>query len=122
MDKTRFLQHSKVNPEIMREVALGMSGRYDDLMNRLDSVEQTTIRGKIISTLLYLGERFSASNTVDLFEIGLRLTRNDIASMVGSTRETISVELNLLKASGAISYDRSKFVINLQKLRLIDAA
>jgi CRP/FNR family transcriptional regulator, cyclic AMP receptor protein len=120
IDKISFLQYAKSNPSLMTEVARGMSSHYDDLMNRLDSVEQTTIRGKIIFTLCYLAERFSADNEVDLLELGLVLTQNDIASMVGSTRETISVELNLLKSHGAIMYDRNKFIINLQKLRKLD--
>jgi CRP/FNR family transcriptional regulator, cyclic AMP receptor protein len=118
--KDIFLKYATSDPALMREVAMGLSGHYDDLMSRLDSVEQTTIRGKIISTLIYLGKRFSANSTVDLFEIGLRLTQNDIASMVGSTRETISVELNLLKSQSAISYDRNKFVIDLEKLQSLD--
>lgn len=118
--KADFLAYAKSSPILMNEIAAGMSSHYDDLMNRLDSVEQTTIRGKLISTLVYLGQRFSANNVVDLFELGLKLTQNDIAAMVGSTRETISVELNLLKANGAISYDRTRFTINLEKLRNLD--
>jgi len=120
IDKADFLTYAKTHSTFMNEIATSMSGHYDDLMNRLNSIEQTTIRGKLIATLRYLAERFSASDSVDLFELGLRLTQNDIASMIGSTRETTSVELNLLKESGAIEYNRSKLMINVPKLNSLD--
>lgn len=119
IDKPKFLEHAKINPTLMTEVATGMSTHYDDLMNRIDTVEQTTIRSKLIYTLCYVGERFSANNIVDLSELGLRLTQNDIAAMVGSTRETMSLELNYLKDHGAIEYSRSTLILNIEKLKAL---
>ncbi len=121
IEKSQFLDYAKAHSGLMNEIAISMSGHYDDLMKRLDSVEQTSIRGKLISTLLYLGQRFSASPVVDLFELGLKLTQNDLASMVGSTRETMSVELSQLKQDGAIEYDRTKLVLDITKLQALQA-
>ena len=117
IDKQRFIDQSKQDSNFLFEVSFAMSGHYDDLLKRINSIEQTTIRNKVISTLYYLGKRFSASDTVDLYEIGLQVTHNDIAAMVGSSRETISNELGELRKLNYIGYDRNTFVVHVSRLK-----
>lgn len=117
VDKAAFIAHAKQTPTLMSEIAMSMSAHYDDLMHRIDSVGQTSVRSKVIATLQYIAERFSADDQVDLYKIGLKLTHNDVAAMVASTRETISIELHLLMKEGYITYDRTKFIVHLSKLR-----
>jgi CRP/FNR family transcriptional regulator len=72
----------------------------------------------LIATLHYLAQRFSADDTVDLYLLGLRLTHQDIAKMIGSTRETTSLELQRLQRDGYISYDRTRFIVHVSKCKL----
>jgi CRP/FNR family cyclic AMP-dependent transcriptional regulator len=116
IDKKVFIAFAKDNRELMAEIATSMSDHYDDLLKRLESIEKTAVKEKLVSTLSYLAERFSASSIVDIYELGLKLTHSDIASMIGSTRETTSLELSKLKTLGAIDYDRKKFIIDIEKL------
>jgi CRP/FNR family transcriptional regulator, cyclic AMP receptor protein len=117
INKAKFLTYAKQTPALMTEIATSMSNHYDDLLNRIDSIEQTTVRDKLIQTLCYLAARFSADDSVDIHALGLRLTHNDIADMIGSTRETTSLELAKLRDENGISYDRTHFVINMQRLQ-----
>lgn len=116
INKKAFIEQAKQNADFMFEVANSMSMHYDDLMRRLDSVEQNSIQDKLIYTLRYLAERFSADTMVDLFKLGLQLTHQDIADMIGATRETTSIELQKLKKRGLIQYDRNSLVIYVDKL------
>jgi CRP/FNR family cyclic AMP-dependent transcriptional regulator len=116
IDKAAFLGLAKKSPNLMAEIATSMSVHYDDLLKRIDSIEKTAVKDKLKSTLLYLAQRFSASSTVDLYELGLKLTHNDLASMIGSTRETTSLELSRLKNEGIIAYDRKQFIVYIDKL------
>lgn len=117
IDKKAFLESARNDSGLMAEIATSMSSHYDDLLLRINSVEQTSVQKKLISTLCYLAEKLSASNTVDLVEAGLRLTHSDFAAMVGSTRETVSLELQKLKKNGAIHYDKSSFIVYVDKLK-----
>lgn len=119
IDKPEFISYAKKTPELMSEIAVNMSEHYDDLMNRIDSIGQSSVRSKLVATLRYIVERFSAGDTVDLYELGLKLTHGDFAAMVASTRETVSIELHSLMDDGYISYDRSKFVVYLDKIKKI---
>jgi CRP/FNR family transcriptional regulator len=113
IDKADFLSAAKTNLQLMSEVAIGMSGHYDDLLSRVNATEQSSVRHKLIATLRYLAERFSANRRVDLYQLGLRLTHEDIAMLIGSTRETVSLELQKLRQAGCIDYSRTEFVIDL---------
>ena len=117
IDKKSFLEYAHDNPGLMGEIAANMSSHYDDLLQRVNSIEQVTVQKKLIATLCYLAEKLSASEVVDFTEAGLRLTHSDFAAMVGSTRETVSLELQKLKTTGGIYYDKSSFVVYLDKLR-----
>jgi CRP/FNR family transcriptional regulator, cyclic AMP receptor protein len=115
--KAEFLAYAKQSPQLMTEIATSMSVHYDDLLNRVDAIEQTTVRDKLIHTLYYLAGRLSADESVDIYALGLRLTHSDIADMIGSTRETTSLELTKLRDDRGINYDRTRFVIHTVRLQ-----
>lgn len=116
INKKMFLEYIKKSLISMTEAATRMSGHYDDLLIRIDSVGHVNVRNKLIYTLIYLAKRFGTGGVVDIFTLGLKLTHQDIAQMIGSTRETTSIELRKLHLLGCIAYDRDKFVINITKL------
>lgn len=111
LPKQELLARAKTDLGMMTEIATSMSAHYDDLLGRLYSIEKATVREKLLSTLHYIAARFSADDTVDLYQLGLRLTHQDLADMIGSTRETTSLELQRLRRDGAISYDYRQFTV-----------
>jgi len=119
VNKKEFLDFAKTDLQLMTEIAKSMSTHYDDLMMRINSVERTNVHDKIIATLHYLAERFSAERSVDLYELGLKITHQDLADMLGSTRETTSLELHKLRKEGFIDYDRTKLIVHLDKTSLV---
>lgn len=114
--KQDFLAHAESDLAFMSEIARGMSMHYDDLLYRLRSVEQTKAQHKIALTLLHLGNRFSAESSVNFHDLGLELTHQDIADMVGMTRETTSLELGKLRKQKYIDYNRGKLTLYMEKL------
>lgn len=117
LDKQSFLETAKERPELMAEIAHSMSLHYDDFLSRVDAIDATTIKERVLRTLLYLSERLSADNSVNLYEYGLQLTHNDLASMIGSTRETTSLVLNELRKEGLVDYSRKHFLINVNEVK-----
>ena len=123
VDKKIFLEKAHQDPTIMAQIAHGLSEHYDVLLDRVNSVEQSDVRSKILLTLQSLCAKFAVSETVHLHEIGLNLTQQDIADMVGATREATSVELKKLQKEELITYSRSSFVVYVDKInRLVSSA
>lgn len=114
--KKEFLVMCENDPAVMREIAMSMSAHYDDLLIRLRSVEQSSVREKLIYTLHYIATRFSGDSVVRLTDLGLHLSHQDIARMIGATRETTAIELKQLKDTGLVMYTRTEFTIYTDKL------
>jgi CRP/FNR family transcriptional regulator len=113
VNKAELLGLARENLSVMTAVAAGLSDNYDDLLLRIDAIDQSNIRDRLVTTLRYLALRFGNGKTIDLHQIGLQLTHQDIAEMIGSTRETTSLELEKLREQRLIDYSRSSFIIRL---------
>lgn len=111
VDKTAFMDKARETPELMAEIARGMSDHYDDLLQRVDAVDSLDVKSRLLATLLYIAKRFSAESTVNLIEHGLKLTHLDYANLIGSTRETTSLALKELQREKYIDYSSKYFTI-----------
>jgi CRP-like cAMP-binding protein len=73
-------------------------------------------RDKLVHLLLELVEQYGLTNA-DGIEITLRLSHQDIASIIGATRETVTVNLGELQADGLIKVGRKRvFVKDVERL------
>lgn len=116
INKKDFMEKAKTTPLLMEQVAKGMASHYDDLLDHIDAVDASTVKERLMRILSYLAKRFSGDEEVDLYEEGLTLTHQDLASMIGSTRETTSLTLSQLRTEKLIDYDRLKFVVYVDKI------
>lgn len=82
---------------------------------RINALEQAKARDKLVRTLHFLCERYGTQKG-ETITIPLKLTHQNLASMVGLTRETTANEMSSLKRSKVISYDKQKYVVNKKKL------
>lgn len=99
---------------------------YKDLLHQLSRCLEIVYRQmeilksgnafyKIASIIYYLGEE---TGTVDKksIKLGFRITHQMIANLTGLTRETVTVQLNKLRAKNYITYEE-----NILKIKNIDA-
>ena len=117
IDKSSFLDIARQYPELMSEIAQSMSLHYDDFLYRVDAMDAATVKERLLRTLIYLSERLSADTRVNLYDYGLTLTHNDLAAMIGSTRETTSLTLNELRNEGLIDYSRKHLTVHVNAFK-----
>lgn len=85
---------------LLREIA----GRLRRSTSWIRSLSSQDVYGRIAQQLLYLSE----THGVDVNgskRIGLRLTQNDIAGIVGASRESVNKAMGYFKSKGYISVD-----------------
>lgn len=116
VDKRALIEYARTDQEVMSEIARSMSEHYDDLLLRLHATEQSTIRNKLIHSLHHIAIRVSADNIVKFHEYDFHLTQEDISQLVGSTRESVAVEMKKLKDEKLIDYSRSRLTVNTDRL------
>ena len=69
---------------------------------------------RVPDRLMHLFERLAQEHGVQHDEgvlLNVRLTHSDIASLIGSTRETVSLEMSNLAKSGWIVYDGKQIIL-----------
>jgi len=81
-------------------------------LNRLEQVSYKHVRERLLSLLHELAAQCDASD-VRGGKYEIKLTHVEIASLIGSTRETVSLELNKLVRAGLIGKRGRKILIDL---------
>lgn len=121
VDRQALLDFLRSNHSALFEITKRLTKRLNDAMRHLNAAEKAKAEEKILHTLYFLSLRFGHLDNGDesTREITLPITHQDIANLLGLTRETVTVELKKLKDQGIIEYDKSRFVVHQDKLELL---
>jgi len=98
------------HPKLALNVAEILSDRLDSASDTIEDLATA----KVADRLLHLFERLSEEHGMPVpggTAIDVRLTHYDIASLIGSTRETVSLEMSLLEKAGRIRIDGRNIVL-----------
>ena len=85
--------------------------RLKKIQNRLVDMLYCPIDVRLAKTLLALADEFGTAQPSGVL-IDLRLTHNDLAALIASTRETVSSALNSFRKKGVIEYSGHHFIIS----------
>ncbi len=112
-------EHGQIAVEIIRV----LSNRLQQTNMQVMDVVFRDARSRLINALVLLGERFGTSER-GAIRITVRLTHQELASMVGTARETVSRILAELQSRGFLEVSDRRLVITdmaaLQSQREID--
>ncbi len=98
------------NPQLALNVARILSERLDDASATIEDLAYA----KVSDRLMHLFQRLAAEHgrpAGDGVAIDVRLTHADIASLIGSTRETVTLEISNLAKAGRLSHDGGAIVL-----------
>lgn len=106
--------------EALFQIVKSVSAKYHGLRRHLTAAQKPKAREKIVYVLYFLASYFvDGGGGQQLHKVAIPLTQQDIANLVGLTRETAAHELKRLKNEGYISYSKSAFLINERLSSLI---
>jgi CRP-like cAMP-binding protein len=113
-----FLEIMADVPELTRRIAAIITRRVVCAEMQVENLAYTGVRGRIIGVLLQLAQSVG-EHVEGGTKINLRLSRQDLASYAGTTRETCSIELQRLTREGVIGFTGDGYIVvkNLSKLR-----
>lgn len=116
LPKTDFLTALDNDHELKNQVFQQYMAHYTSATMHIYALEHSHAQEKLVYILQYLVARFGAKQSNGMTKIELRLSHQDIAEMVGLTRETTAVELHRLKDRGLIDYQRFSYFVNVPLL------
>lgn len=114
--KESFMEGVMADPDGQAAVLRYVGTLYTSLLFRMTGLEQSRAIEKIGFTLYYLLFRYGIEETPGVYTINLKLSQLMLASLVGLTRESTAKNLKVLKTKQIISYNKSSYKINKEKL------
>lgn len=95
---------------------LRMTIQLMSMFDRIRALEQPRASGKVARTLLYMASRFGSVFGAQSTSSHLKITQQEIANLLGLSRETASAELRNLELKKLISHTRKNYTIYTQKI------
>ena len=86
------------------------------MFDRIRALEQPRASGKVARTLLYMASRVGSVFGAQSNSTNLKITQQEIANLLGLSRETASAELKNLELKKLIRYSRKNYTIYTQKI------
>lgn len=114
--RKEFLNYIYSKKKVLRVFLDYYVNNYIAAVMRITALEQAKAQEKITYTIYYLVQRYGKQLTPNKVQIRIQLTHQHIASLVGLTRETTSVEMNKLKKAEVLTYVKQKYIVNVKKL------
>jgi CRP-like cAMP-binding protein len=98
------------NPSLSLTITKLMGLRLRRIENRLEEMIFKDVRMRILSTLNQMAGKYGLP-VPEGIEIAVKLSHQDIANLIGSTRETVTLELNNLKRAGQVLIKKRSIII-----------
>ena len=104
-------------PDISLGITRLMGLRRKRIERRLKNLLFRSNRERLVHLILELAEQYGRPSEAGL-ELRIKLSHQDLASIIGSTRETVTVVLGELQSEGLIELGRRKIIVkNLDLLQ-----
>jgi CRP-like cAMP-binding protein len=112
----QFLEFVKSDPAIYYELTNRILVRFDSVLTKMEYLVFNNAYTKVAATLISCARKFGQLQN-GIVTITVPLTHKDIATLVGITRETTSLEMKKLEKQGYLARNGKLLVINnLDKL------
>jgi CRP-like cAMP-binding protein len=102
IDMSFFQTSLKINPGFLYGLLLFFADELQESERKMRNLAHMPVKGRVALALLHLGEQFG---TLPEGSIALTLTRQDLASLVGATYETVFRIINELARENLIRLD-----------------
>ncbi len=109
-DINKFKTFLYKNPDIMMEILAVFTRRLRRAQDRIKILSEKSVSRRINKTLIFLAQDYGEKKE-EVTIIDLSCTQEEIADIAGTTRETVTKNLRVLKEKGTIDILRKKIVI-----------
>lgn len=112
-----FKQFLAQKPDFSMKILRLMGTRLREAQNVIHDFISNQVQGRLALVLKNLAERSGAAEG-EVINVRLRVTQEELACMIGASRQTVSSLLTLFKEDGCLKYEgREIVVVNPKKLK-----
>jgi len=117
LSRRHFIEAIQSKPSIMFAVAKQIEGRFKNVESRVEDLVFRDARSRLAHVILNLSQEFGR-NEGEQTIVQIRLTHAELATLIGSSRPTVSIALGELEDEGVLTRsDRYIGIINREALQ-----
>jgi CRP/FNR family cyclic AMP-dependent transcriptional regulator len=110
---------AETHPKVGYRLAKIVLQRRRDVENKIEQLLFKDVNAKLAELLLRLSVDFGVEDERGTL-VGIKITHQEMANLIGSTRETVSLTLSMFKKKGLIDTDGRKVIVaDAQGLRAL---
>jgi CRP-like cAMP-binding protein len=114
--RDQVLEFIKDKPELISELLSELLRRYEESLTRIEYLVFSDAYRRVISVLLYIAQYFGKKSGNKIV-VNHRFTHQDISSLVGVSRETVSIEMGKLAQRRLVEFvEHAMIFSDIQKL------
>lgn len=106
------------HPRVALRLMQVLSARVNDLEEQIASLAHEDVRRRLLHLLATLAQQFGVADGA-FVRLNLPLTHADLASMVGSTRETVTTTMSALAREGLVRTDRRQVSVHPARIAAV---
>ncbi|MDQ4062343.1 MAG: Crp/Fnr family transcriptional regulator [Actinomycetota bacterium] len=110
VQKAALTEVIRRRPDFAMKLFASFSERLRQSDEVIESLLQREVSARLATLLLNLGERFGEANGLGT-ALDMRLTHQDLANMIASTREAVSKVMSEFQRNGSIEIQNRKIVL-----------
>ncbi len=119
VERGTLLDLLRQNGDLALDMLLAMARRLDDLQQRVRELAERDLRVRVARALLHLLNRHGRPDRGGA-RLDLRLTHQELASLTGTARESVSRTLAALRREGLLEMDGGTLLVpNREALRTV---
>jgi CRP/FNR family cyclic AMP-dependent transcriptional regulator len=108
----------KNRPDLALKYSKQVGAKLRNIENRLINLLNKDVKTRLVHFLWQLVEQNLVENTAEGFCMPNYLTHEDIAGLIGSSRQTVTTMINELESEGVLSYNRQEICfLDVKKLQ-----
>lgn len=107
----KFRHFLEMHPNLSTKILIHAGDRARELEQRIIDIAFRTVNERLAILLLTLAQRFEIDPHTHGELIDLPLTHQEVANLIGATRESTSLAISELRHQGLIETDQHRFVI-----------
>ena len=118
VQKSMLTEITKRKPELALKLFALFSERLRQSDEVIESLLPREVSARLTTLLLSLSDRFGETNGVGTL-LGVRLTHQDLANMIASTREAVSKVMSEFQRDGTIEVQNRKIVLHPELMKTL---
>lgn len=115
IDQEKLENFLMQRPEVLKELINDLNKKIKDQHEMLEKLALGDVKSKVLFWLIYLARNFGVLEG-NFIKIDMALSRQDLANMVGVSRESVSLALGELDQEEKISSSRLKLAVSKELL------